>query len=428
MTIYTVADILCVFLEAIMFHMVFKAFLGKRENIPEAVYNGGIILLTAFMYLSNVLFNFGYLNLIVMVSLAFIYSFLHLGSIKIKIIISVLAILLLSAIEMTILFVMPFVIHVTITELVDNPLLRLYGMIISKTITFAIIRFICFKKKRYFINFSIKDWIVFFAIFATAIAAFSLIFLLQYYNPIKELYVLSVGCCVGLLLITFFALYLYEIMATQSEEINRRQLFEQQVKSQSKHFDEILLSQNELNTFKHDFKNHLIALSAYFKDKKSDSGLEYIKQIEKMDIPGHSKIDTGNISLDIILNTKIKLAKSKGVSVDTRLQIPENLPIDAVDFCIIFGNALDNAIEACDKIIDKNKNISISAIYERDSVICKIKNTMAEPNHALGTTKEDGKKHGFGIENIKTALKKYKHVFKITQTDSEFTLLFTIFI
>ena len=102
------------------------------------------------------------------------------------------------------------------------------------------------------------------------------------------------------------------------------------------------------------------------------------------------------------------------------------LDLDAVDLCVIFGNALDNAIEACEKL-ENHRMINISAIYDDNQLICKIANTALQGTSNLQTTKADKENHGFGLDNIKQALSKYNHVVKIEHADNEFVLSFIIF-
>lgn len=119
---------------------------------------------------------------------------------------------------------------------------------------------------------------------------------------------------------------------------------------------------------------------------------------------------------------------SKNIEFDTKIQIPEDIFVDAIDICIIFGNALDNCIEACDKIENGPKKISVSIIYEDESLICKIVNTAIKSNSRfLHTTKSDNINHGFGIGNIESALEKYKNICRFKQSDTEFILSFVIF-
>ena len=226
----------------------------------------------------------------------------------------------------------------------------------------------------------------------------------------------------------FAAMFLYEHLSRQSEIMNREQQYEQQIKSQSKHLDEILVMQNQLKSFRHDMENHWIALKGYFENKDYDSGIKYIREINNS-LENVNTIDTGNIALDAIISTKKAIAIGKDINFESTVQVPEKLPIEAIDICVILGNALDNAIEACERIKDVKKYIKISVIYEGDSILFKIENSVPKSKKiSLKTSKTDKGNHGFGLENIKHALSKYNHLLKIDNEESIFILSFIIFV
>ena len=56
---------------------------------------------------------------------------------------------------------------------------------------------------------------------------------------------------------------------------------------------------------------------------------------------------TGNAVLDILLTNKLGIASQKGIRVDCTVKIPGSSIIDDIDLCIVFSNAVDNAIHAC---------------------------------------------------------------------------------
>lgn len=66
--------------------------------------------------------------------------------------------------------------------------------------------------------------------------------------------------------------------------------------------------------------------------------------------------DTGNKCIDALINVKYATAKEKGIDFAIKIYIPEELPIDQCDLGIVVGNALDNAIEATEKVILTQKN------------------------------------------------------------------------
>ena len=205
----------------------------------------------------------------------------------------------------------------------------------------------------------------------------------------------------------------------------QKQNYEQQISSQSKHIDEILAMQKQIKKFRHDSSHHFTALKGFFINNQNNDGVTYIEKINN-ELEKSEIIDTGNTAFDAIISAKKVLAESKNIEFALKIQIPEKLQVDAVDLCVIFGNALDNAIEACEKI-ETRRTINVSAIYDDCQLICKITNTALSSTSDLQTTKSDKENHGFGLDNIKQALSKYNHVVKIEHADNEFVLSFIIF-
>ena len=414
--------------EAIMAFLLFGTFCTKRDNLPKWTYYIGIIILTILINLSNAVFNNDIFNAVGMSAAFFIISFLYKGNIPVKIIISVLSFLLIVITEIIVLFGITLIYDITVAEAVNIPSYRLLGIIVSKILVLLIANIIRFKYKDRSFIFKPTYWLLFFLIFATSIVAVFLIFRLSFGIDNEFMYNLSVLCSFGLLFSTFFALYLYEHLAKQAEMIRNQEQYEQHLKMQLKHLDEILITQKQIKKFKHDFNNYTIGLQAYIDDHDFQGANEYINKLKETFAPGEDIVETGNTALDAILSTKIAIAKSKGIVVDTKIQIPEKLSVDPIDICIIFGNSLDNAIEACERTHLADKKISITILCKDEAVFCKIINPAPKPkNSLLHTSKADKKNHGFGLENIRTALSKYNAVPGIERTDTEFVLKFVIF-
>ncbi|WP_374937176.1 ATP-binding protein [Bacillus clarus] len=98
------------------------------------------------------------------------------------------------------------------------------------------------------------------------------------------------------------------------------------------------------------------------------------------------------------------------------------------DLCIILGNALDNAIEACKKVLDMNRRfIHIHIFRKKVYLIIKITNSRATERFVhekklFHTTKEDKINHGFGLQNINKTVQKYDGHLHIKTTDNTFYL------
>ena len=82
--------------------------------------------------------------------------------------------------------------------------------------------------------------------------------------------------------------------------------------------------------------------------------------------------------------------------------------MEPLDISTIFGNAIDNAIEASENLPEYKRLITVKAERVRDMLLITIENNTLPGNHFIeGTTKKDHFVHGFGIPNIKKAAEKY---------------------
>lgn len=413
--------------ESIMFYMIYGALFEKKETLPKWLY---LVCYALYALYSDISFWFlggSLLNILLLYLGSFVLSFLYKTNIKSRIATPLFLFTINILIEMIVWYLISLSFSMSTLEHANDPYTWMLGAILSKTILLFVSNFIRlrFRNKKLFENRNY--WLLFVVVFLPTSLIDYLLFILTLDTLDSYISLLAIIGSLGLIVSSFIVMFLYEKFAIQSEIINREQQYEQQLKSQSKHLDEILVMQNQLKGFRHDIKNHWVALSGYFSNGDYEGGKKYIEQISGTFSEGET-IDTGNIALDAIISTKKALADEKGIRFDATVQIPEQIPVDAADICIIFGNSLDNAIEACEKIKTDDKYINLSVIYEEISILCKIVNSIENKNRiTLKTTKKDKNNHGFGFENIKQSLSKYNHLMKIDQTDDEFILSFVIF-
>lgn len=426
MTIYNFADIFTGFVEAVMLFMFCGSFGKKREGLPMWLSIVGTVVLAALINISNSVFSYGALNTLCMILSMFAVSFIYRISIKTRVIIAVLNMALVSITEVVIMGFMMLAMDISAVEAVNTPEYRLLGIVLSKSLALLIVNIIRLKHKNKKILYAPQYWLFFVTMLITNISVLFLIFEFYFYTEVKAIQTFSVIGSFMLLVSTFFALYLYEHLAEQAEIIYNQKQYEQHLKSQVKHLDEILIAQNKIKKFKHDFLHYIIGIKGYIKDKDYAELEKYTNELESGFVPAKNIIETGNSALDAILSAKCDLAESKNIKFDTKIQIPEKLPIKPIDLCVIFGNALDNAIEACERTKERNKEISLSIICQGQMLFCKISNTANE-NPTLATEKAEKSEHGFGLENIKTILASYGTEPTIEYSNNQFILKFVIF-
>lgn len=197
--------------------------------------------------------------------------------------------------------------------------------------------------------------------------------------------------------------------------------FEHQIETQAKHYESLSKSNYELKRFKHDYKNMRIGIKKYIKDGNIKKAEEMIDSCDlSLNQATYSliKFDTGNGIVDAILTEK----QEKAATVDTVITFDGAVAASAIaatDLCVIFGNTLDNAIEACEKLqTDKQKIIAVVCKCSNGFMFLTITNPIAENvaihNNTIKTSKQDKTNHGFGLYSLHKAIDKYDGTLNIS--------------
>lgn len=267
-----------------------------------------------------------------------------------------------------------------------------------------------------------NHWLVFFLVFLSSTLTMCTFCKILEDGTSEYARNMIIVCSIGLCFTTILILFLYEKNLKQQEELTKQQLLQSQLSNQIKHYNDLMMSQEQVRSTKHDLKNHLIAIRTYINNNDSIVATDYIdKLLDELDIH-NIFFDTGNTILDAMLSVKKNKAEQKGIKFTAKLIIPAKLPINDTDICIIFGNILDNAIEACEKV-KTSPYISVELIYGEDTLFCKIENSCinADSNNQI-TTKENAANHGIGKMNIQRTLEKYSSMYDIQCSDSKYIL------
>lgn len=136
----------------------------------------------------------------------------------------------------------------------------------------------------------------------------------------------------------------------------------------------------------------------------------YLNELNKDLTTVDTVLKTGNVMVDAILNSKISLAQSKNIKVDATAAVPKKIRVSDTDICVIIGNLLDNAIEACCKFEDEDKRfIRIYIGLLKQQLYISVSNSVGGEIKKEGkiyfTTKNEN--HGFGLKRIDKIVSKY---------------------
>ena len=140
-----------------------------------------------------------------------------------------------------------------------------------------------------------------------------------------------------------------------------------------------------------------------------------------------SSFDTGNPALDVILTRKNFRCKESDIELTCAVNGESLSFMSEVDVYSLFGNILDNAIEASEKLEDKDKRVVSLSLEKKDYFIyVHAENYFSGKLSYSGglpkTTKSDGGLHGYGIKSIRMLTDKYGGSTKIDTKVDRFML------
>ena len=427
MVLYRSLEFLMPFLEASMYFLLFEAFLERRQRWAFWQILIGVISLACLIGLCNRYLDVSFANLFGMTIVSLLAAMVfYNGVFSKKLMAAALCIVISGIFEGIVIYLIALFADVDVLKVIQEPFFWSVGMLCSKAAGLAICNIIRVKSRVRQIRVKKIYWLLFFFLFASVTYASFLIMEFDRRLGVRDYDGIAFLAILGLFFSTFFALYLYERMAVQGEALRFREQYAQQLKYQVRHLDDLLARQAELRRVKHDMANQLLALRGYLSAGDVTGGRQYVDTLlESLDAISPS-IHTGNTALDAILSTKKALAESRGIAFHLDVQVPEQLVLAPIDQCIIFGNALDNALEACTRVGDDDPVIAFTLRQKGPKLLCKIANT-AQPVTDLTTHKADKDAHGFGLRNITDTLAKYGSAPIIEQKDGQFILRFVVF-
>ena len=190
-------------------------------------------------------------------------------------------------------------------------------------------------------------------------------------------------------------LYAYQQICHSFQTQAALRSLEQAAQAQKNYIAEAQRRYEQTKAFRHDIANHLSVLDGLLNSKKLDESKAYLQKLKMTSTSLSFPYQTGNPVVDILLSEKLGLAKE--ITAEITLLLPRPCGIDDFDLCVIFANALDNAINACQSA-KGTKLIRIYGERQSDFYMLAFENTCSdEPLPPVGT----------GLSNIKSVAEKY---------------------
>lgn len=257
-----------------------------------------------------------------------------------------------------------------------------------------------------------RTWLI---IDMLTLASFVAIVSVIYFMP-KEIGIVYLVCGASVFS-SFGCMYLVSYIYDSMQMSYRLKYME----AQKDYFCRRAKDEERIRSIYHDMKNHLLVLEG---SQGTEAAGQMAQKLRSEIADYESYIHTGNDFLDIIIKDKAEKARERQVDFSAAIDFGDIGFIEPLDMSTLFGNGIDNAIEASEKLPEEQRLILIKAGKIQDFVSIRIENNCIQDNgkkHGR-TAKADKFLHGFGITNMKKAAEKYNGTCTTAQEKGKFTL------
>lgn len=385
----------------------------------KRIYIGGYSAAALILYLAGVLTTNSTVLITVTFSLLLLISIiLYDGEIIRKAFLSLLFIVIVFISEILFIGLLNLFEIGSPSEIGNQGINRIIGMVGTKIIYFWIVIFVCRLINRKIQEIPIKQWIT--IILMPAIS--TIILYIIYYDLMSShennkilLYCIAV---LGLLYINFAVFDFFETYLKQL----RLSVLEQVIERETTNYKQIENAYNDMRTLKHDISNQLDVITDLISRNDKKSAEAVIKSISLQLENVNAVCYTGEPIIDSVINIKLKYAHELGINITKRIKIAA-FDLDKIELCRAIGNVLDNAIEGCQRSGLSEQHIYISIQQIDDKIVVEITNTAANVDlNNLQTSKKNKSAHGIGLSSIQSSVDKLNGYMKCDFKNNIFSL------
>ncbi len=213
-------------------------------------------------------------------------------------------------------------------------------------------------------------------------------------------------------LVTVMLIVIWFIIENHQKKyyVEQNHLKEEYIRMQQDYYRTIYDKDREMRCFRHDVASQIGMLQLLLERNEVDGAREQLNRIyQDFSRATFRKIQVGDEMLDAVLSMMHQRALEKGINLDVMGEVQGKRECDVYELCTIFSNAISNAIEACQKL-EGEKVVSVKINEHNRTLCCIFENAATEDMYQAVlndvTTKEDRDNHGYGIHNIRRAVKR----------------------
>ena len=227
-------------------------------------------------------------------------------------------------------------------------------------------------------------------------------------------------------LIPIAVLALYHMFWWTAVQQNRTNALERQAdlfRMEGKRYESLVSYMDETRAMRHDFRQHLAVVGSLARSGRTEELNTYLGQMEE-DVSKGSGQMCANAAVDAIAAHYTSLAAAQKTHIDWTLELPAAVPLTESELCAVFGNLLENAMQAVAKLPEDKRRITAAARMVSPAIVGL---SVTNPYEGKLTLNRSGlpvtrrKGHGIGLASVRNIVKKYNGTLDISVDNQIFS-------
>lgn len=203
-----------------------------------------------------------------------------------------------------------------------------------------------------------------------------------------------------------------------------------QIQYQKDYYEALRVQMNDIREMKHDARQFLSVMGRLVDEKKYQELKEFLKEYEEKTNTHELPVFCENIIANSMIGYYWLQAKKLDIQFVSRSKISKNTVMQDSDLCIVLGNGLENAIEACKKLEESEiRFVAIEATTINNQFLLKIRNSyngeLDMTDGSIASTK-DARSHGLGIHSMEKVIAAYEGFIRMEHDEKEFVFMASV--
>ena len=421
--VFVIVKILSVIMELFIVDFVFRSLRENRlDKIKRFLIYGTFIIVRS---VAICFINFTIINLLISFTNCFLISLFY----KIKwfkrVLVTIAMTLGFVLTEMLVGLIVSSLTSASIVEIQSNVVFFIESVLCSKLVMMIFAQAVRLIIRKDSSKLSVGMYA---ALFIMPVATCFIVFAASeviYKNNDLYLTIIMIVGVISILIANYILMYVAEKNVKQIVDETTNEFLKQELVQQHKYYED-LISKYKFNNKKiHDIDKQLLVLNSMINANGFENAGQELLKVNQI-VEGAKSIGfTGIASIDALLNNIEDKSKQYNIQFKKHIFIDEIVKTNEMDFCLLLGNLLDNAIEECLRLIEENKTdlFMICDIKKVDNYLNIVVENSCREKETLTTSKSNKYKHGYGLHIIDEIVQKFDGSIKRERIDGVFTTM-----